>query len=337
MASVPNFDSLPAVKNMPEGCAWGVFDKDGQKDVYGTLNHLTPAVVKSAYSELQTGVSVSLNWPLNAIHKPGFGRKPAEHRIINFRDSKETPLAGFDDELDINTQSSSQWDSLVHFHHQPSESAYNGAKPTVEDLKKSKVSEKALPTIDHWHVRGGLVARGVLVDYKRYAEEEGIEYDPCSDHNISVEVIEDVVKKQGVELRAGDVLIVRMGFTDALDGRSAEEQAKSMSAHQACGIRGGKAMAKWIWDSRFAAVAGDMLALEQMPPRNEDGSLGKLQDLPLHQYMLGLFGCPIGELWDLSRLAKTCKELRRYSFLLTSAPLNMPNLVASPPNALALF
>jgi hypothetical protein len=50
-----------------------------------------------------------------------------------------------------------------------------------------------------------------------------------------------------------------------------------------------------------------------------------------------MFGMPIGELWDLSRLAQYCKEKKRYSFFLTSIPLNHPALIASPPNAIAIF
>lgn len=58
--NLPDFDSLPKVKDMPQGCAWGVFDKDGKKDVLGTVNLLTPDVVKAAASEVKEGVSVSL-------------------------------------------------------------------------------------------------------------------------------------------------------------------------------------------------------------------------------------------------------------------------------------
>lgn len=46
---------------------------------------------------------------------------------------------------------------------------------------------------------------------------------------------------------------------------------------------------------------------------------------------------PIGELWDLKALSEYAKKSGRYSFLLTSAPLNHPGLVGSPANALALF
>jgi hypothetical protein len=61
-------------------------------------------------------VSISLNWPLDAIIAPGFGRRPTEHSIV---DAMEGPFKthGFDDEVSFNTQSSSQWDGLVHFAH----------------------------------------------------------------------------------------------------------------------------------------------------------------------------------------------------------------------------
>jgi len=57
---VPDFDDLPSVEGMPQGCAWGVFDKGGKKDVFGTLNLLTPSVVQAAAAEIKEGISVSL-------------------------------------------------------------------------------------------------------------------------------------------------------------------------------------------------------------------------------------------------------------------------------------
>jgi hypothetical protein len=57
---IPDFDDLPTVDGMPLGCAWGVFDQDGQKDLRGTLNLLTPEVVAAACKEAKDGVSISL-------------------------------------------------------------------------------------------------------------------------------------------------------------------------------------------------------------------------------------------------------------------------------------
>lgn len=59
---LPNFDDLPPVDGMPQGCAWGVFDENGNKDVLGTLNLLTPDVVKAAAAEVQQGISISLKY-----------------------------------------------------------------------------------------------------------------------------------------------------------------------------------------------------------------------------------------------------------------------------------
>jgi hypothetical protein len=49
-----------------------------------------------------------------------------------------------------------------------------------------------------------------------------------------------------------------------------------------------------------------------------------------------LLGIPIGELWNLDPLAEDCASDGVYSFLFTSAPLNVEAGVASPPNALAI-
>ena len=59
-SSVPDFDDLPTVENMPQGCAWGVFDRNGEKDVHGTLNFLTPGIVQAAAAEVKDGMSFSL-------------------------------------------------------------------------------------------------------------------------------------------------------------------------------------------------------------------------------------------------------------------------------------
>jgi hypothetical protein len=64
-SNIPDYDSLPPVKGMPKGCAWGIFDKDGKKDKFGTLNLITPEIVKEAAKEVKEGVSVSLKYASN--------------------------------------------------------------------------------------------------------------------------------------------------------------------------------------------------------------------------------------------------------------------------------
>lgn len=117
---------------------------------------------------------------------------------------------------------------------------------------------------------------------------------------------------------------------------SATEQAAAMANHEVCGVEGSVEMARWLWNHHFAAIASDNVAVEAMPPM-DDGEVLPLTNLVLHQWCLGLFGMPLGELWDLKELAKQCDEKKRYSFFFTSAPLNVPGAVGSPPNAIAIL
>lgn len=50
-----------------------------------------------------------------------------------------------------------------------------------------------------------------------------------------------------------------------------------------------------------------------------------------------MWGTPIGELWNLEELSRVCAQEKKYSFFLTSAPLNVQGGVASPPNVLAIM
>ena len=284
-SNIPDFDSLPAVKGMPQGCAWGVFDKGGKKDHLGCLNLLTPSVVKEAFKEAKEGVSVSLNWPIGAIRTPGFNRKGLHHKVMSFKD---TPfdIFGFDDEVEFNTQCSSQWDSLVHFAHQPTGTGYNGCKPTIETLIQTFGNEDKqldLPTLNHWHSSGGLVGRGVLLDYKAYAEAKGIKYNCFDNHTISLKELEDVAAWEGLQFKHGDICIVRTGFTEDLGAASGEEQEQMLGTHKAVGVEGTVEAAKWFWNHHFSAVAGDAIAFEVLPPafKEKDGStrLGGINEL----------------------------------------------------------
>ena len=48
-----------------------------------------------------------------------------------------------------------------------------------------------------------------------------------------------------------------------------------------------------------------------------------------------MFGMPIGELWSLDALADDCARDGVYEFFLVAKPLNLPNGVGSPSNAVA--
>ena len=82
VSKMPRFDDIPPVKGASKGCAWELFNIDGQRDQVGTLNLLTPDVVLAAKDEIQEGSSVALNWQMQNCDYTGFGRKTLEHRCV---------------------------------------------------------------------------------------------------------------------------------------------------------------------------------------------------------------------------------------------------------------
>lgn len=334
---VPTFAELPKIPNGPRGCAWGVWNtvhealtgKTGEKDGLGTLNHLTAAVVAAAGKEIQTGERATLNWPLDAYEHVGFNRKKLDMKMLDGQVTSGGRFIANDDEIAFNTQISSQWDGLCHFAHQKSALYYNGV--THEEMQSSR---RCRPGSVHvWSKHGGICGRGVLLDYAAYAAAHGIRYSPGESHAITAAVLDKVAAWEAVDLRAGDVLLVRTGWTawhDALDeaGLAALTRDRQNHAGLATG-EAGETTAAWIWDHRFAAVAADNPTLEMWPPA------GKTQ--MLHEYLLAMLGCPIGELWDLEALARLCAKNKRYSFFLASVPLNVQGAIATPANAVAIL
>lgn len=101
----------------------------------------------------------------------------------------------------------------------------------------------------------------------------------------------------------------------------------SKSPFQYPGIESTLDVLAFLWDTQIAAVAGDCPGFEAWPP----------SEYAMHQTLLSGFGMPIGELFDLDALARTCEEQQRWTFFFTSQVLNVKGGVASPPNAIAIF
>ena len=62
----------------------------------------------------------------------------------------------------------------------------------------------------------GIVGRGVLLDLVRFYTADGtkpLPYDPWTSHPIPLADIEACAAQQGVTFRTGDILILRVGFT----------------------------------------------------------------------------------------------------------------------------
>jgi hypothetical protein len=72
---------------------------------------------------------------------------------------------------------------------------------------------------------------------------------------------------------------------------------------------------RWLWETGFAAVAGDMPGFEAWPCQNTQ--------YMLHEWLLAGWGMPIGEMFDLERLSEECRKRKKWSFFFSSAPLRV--------------
>ncbi|KAF7295847.1 hypothetical protein HMN09_01128000 [Mycena chlorophos] len=331
-AKLPSYDELPAFKNFP-GCAWSVWGADDQ---LGTVNLLTEALVKqSATEEIRTGRTVSLNWPLNFPSKPLFGRLPPEIKLM--QKQKEGLNYSRDDEIHINTQSGSQWDGLRHFPLLEHETFYNNtlAKDLpqgINPIDDPHQIDSAMTRIgiQNW-ANHGICGRGVLLDLVEFLSKNGVlPYDPWTTHAFTVAELEACAKAQGVSFRRGDILIIRAGFTRKYYESSQELRDSLRGKPETfAGIEQSEDMKRFLWNNHFAAIASDQPAIERWPTP---------EGVPhMHQTILGLWGMPIGEMFDLEKLSEVCAEYKRYTFFVSSWPLNIIGGAASPPNAAAFF
>jgi hypothetical protein len=284
----------------------------------GTLNLLTPERVLRAARLVRTGRIFALNWDLELPHPPLFGREALRQTI-----KKLGPFVNDDAYHDFNTQSSSQWDGLTHVGHAPSHAYYNGVPEAMVTGRPGTRNG-----IQVW-ARRGMAGRGVLIDYRRWAQGAGIAYSPGERHEITVAALQAAAAAQGVRIEPGDILVVRSGWIAWYLGLDQEARtALAAGAVTAVGLAPGDETLRFLWDSHVAAVAGDTLAFEALPFEPECGIL--------HETLLPLWGLPIGELFDLEALAADCAQDGIYEFFFTSAPLNKLGGVGSPPNALAI-
>ena len=271
--------------------------------------------------------------PLDVPKVPAFKREEFKHEIKTLVDG-----IAYDDLYHLNTQSGTQWDGFRHVAHVPSKTFYNNTKK--EDILGPKANHKC--GIGHW-ANHGIAGRGVLIDYRGYAHKKGIKYDPLDHHAISWDELYKCGKDQGIDIRPqaqggdiriGDLLFIRSGFVEQYNTRPPAEVVRAAHGvgekdeQRWTGVLQEEKMIDWLHDCYFAAVVGDAPAFEAWPTT---------ADYHLHEYLLALWGVPIGEMFDLERLATKCHESSRWTFFVTSAPANLAAGVSSHANAMAIF
>jgi kynurenine formamidase len=161
---------------------------------------------------------------------------------------------------------------------------------------------------------GPIVARGVLLDV---AAHRGVDY-LAGGSAIGGEELAAVAAAQGVEVRAGDVVLIRTGWIRHWDDPAAYRGDQT-------GEPGPDASAaEWLAARRIAATGTDTIAYEARP---RGGSA-----LAAHGVLIARHGIHILEIVNLEELARD----RVHQFLFVAAPLRIVGATGSPVRPIAI-
>ena len=330
---------MPRWINRPEGSNWGDFGPDDQ---LGRMNLLTPARRLAAMAEVREGLAFTLSLPLDVPTVPlaPFRQPPVlaaatddEGAVYNRLDPCGGHESTCDDKVTLYTQHSTQWDSLAHRGR-----AFDADGDGVAELvyyNGFRAGEHVAAVPGHAscaHALGietlamaGVQGRGVLVNLEAAYGNAG--------RSVTLADLRAAMDAQGVEVRAGDFLVLYTGFDKLVLEREASG-ADTMLALSCCALDGrDEALLQWIVDSGIVAICSDNVAIEALdlilapdPPPIR---------LPIHDLCLFRQGIFLGELWYLKDLADWLLANRRHAFLLTAPPLRLPGSVGSPATPIA--
>jgi kynurenine formamidase len=275
---------------------WGRW---GPHDQRGTLNFVTPDVVRRAAALVTDGRAMSLALPMSEDGPQlGFvrGRTNPERRMIAVHELLGDDLDGVrfnDDAVSMGLQAATHWDGLAHVSY--AGRMWNGVDPAQVD--EAGAQQLSIDQV------GPLVSRGVLLDVARAAGVDRLDGGLA----LTPEHLEAAEQLAGVTVGTGDIVLLRTGQMQLLKAGDKWGYAISTAGPSLQTV-------EWFHAREVAAVATDNLSFE-VYPCEVDG----LQ-LPVHMLHIVEMGLTQGQNFDLEALATDCAADKRYEFLLIAAP-----------------
>jgi kynurenine formamidase len=300
---------------------WGRWGPD---DTAGTTNFIDADKVRAAAGLVRRGAAFSLALPFDETG-PQTGAlsrvNPIRTMTSLIHDDAEGRRWGFaegfggaDDAVFMPLQCGTQWDGLGHIFDRGF--AWNG-RPAART-----VTYRGDDVAGIEHLADRLVSRGVLLDVARARGVEVLE----DGFPITEAHLLETIDKQGPSARVGrgDIVLVRTGQLGYCRARGWGTYAGGPAPGLSFGT------ADWLFRNEVAAAASDTWGFEIRPNEIE----GAFQ--PLHIVLIPNMGMPVGEMWDLDRLAEDCANDGTYEFLLVAPPLPFTRAVGSPINPVAI-
>lgn len=295
---------------MEELSNWGRW---GDDDELGAVNLITPEKRVEAASLVKEGIVVSLAHDVN--QQPAVDASSVLTRVV----LRLTPT-GASDRYDF----SGSYHGTIHSHLDSLDchimyrgSGYNGV--TYEEVKEAN----GCPRGDINALKDGIVTRGILFDATllpgRATEEGWLEPGTA----ITYDDLLELEKIQGVRVEPGDVILLHTGRWKRREALGAWPTSEGVAGYHAN-------VAYFLQDRGVAMIGHDMW--NDVAP----SGVGDIF-LPLHRLALASLGVSIFDNLDFGRVAEQAKELGRYSFMFTAAPLRIEKGMGSPINPLATF
>ncbi|WP_030717588.1 cyclase family protein [Streptomyces sp. NRRL F-2580] len=285
-------------------------------DRRGALGHLTPERVVAAAAEVRSGRTVSLAAPIETLPGPD-NPEPARHRMIAPADG-ETGASGGDAlhfardrfAMNVHGDADSHLDALCHVVFDGE--LYNG-------VPASSVTSHGAGTLSVEAVRDGIVGRGVLLDVPRL---RGVPWLEPGDH-VSAADLTGAEEAQGVRVRPGDLLFVRVGHRPRRQERGAWNAARARAGLHPTAVR-------FLAERQVAALGSD---------GNNDTAPSAVAgvDFPVHVLAVHAMGLHLMDYLQFEELTAACARAGRWSFLCVVAPLRLPAATGSPVNPIAVL
>jgi kynurenine formamidase len=301
---------------------WG---KWGPSDEIGTLNYTSPEDIIAACQLVKKGkvISLALNFdytgPQGAKSKyPAMGRTNPIHTMIRtgtdaysgVLDSRGIRAA--DDMVTMPLQCGTQWDGLGHvFYEDYMWNGYDCREVTSAGAQKCGIEK----------TKNKMVGRGVFLDVARYKGVDSLD----DGYGITTEDLFDTAKKQKVEFKRGDYIVVRTGMME-----------RCQKAGSWDGYPGGDAPGlafetlEFVQKTELAALATDTWGAEVRPNNTE----GITQ--PWHWITIPIMGMTMGEIFDVKELGEDCAADGIYEYLFVAPAIPITGAVGSPVNPLAI-
>ena len=295
---------------MTELSNWGRW---GEDDELGAANHITPEKRRLAAALVTEGISVSLSHNVN--------QEPAvdASAVLNREVLRVTPTGASD-----RYQYSGSYHGTIHSHldsldcHIMFEGmGYNGV--SWEEVEAAN----GCPRGSIMAHKDGIFTRAVLFDATLLpgkATPEGWLEPGTAIHYEDLVALEAI---QGVTVEPGDVILL---YTGRWKRREALGPWPTSD-----GVAGFHADVAYFLQDRGVAMIGHDMWNDVAPSGIPNITL------PLHNLALVALGVSIFDNLDFERVAEVAKQLGRYAFLFTAAPLRIEKGMGSPLNPIATF